>query len=88
MGKQLVLTNKTSTMKATIKTVGEYGNSGVFRLNIESKEHCDFGCNDSHDPQEIITALGDARRKLHNTLDAAIDAATADFLKSKLKNID
>lgn len=75
-------------MKATIKAVSEYGNSGIFRLNIESNEHCDFGCNDSRDPQEIITALGDARRKLHNTLDAAIDAATADFLKNKLKNID
>lgn len=88
MGKQLVLTNKISTMKATIKSIGEYGNSGVFRLSIESKEHCDFGCNNSHDPQEIITSLGDARRQLHNKLDTAIDAATADFLKSKLKNID
>ena len=88
MGKQLVLMNKTSTMKATIKPVGEYGNSGVFRLKIESKEHCDFGCNDSHDPQEIIKSLGDARRQLHNRLDTAIDMATADFLKSKLKNIE
>ena len=88
MGKQLVLTNKTSTMKATIKPVGEYGNSGVFRLKIESKEHCDFGCNDSRDPQEIIRSLGDARRQLHNRLDTAIDMATADFLKSKLKNIE
>lgn len=88
MGKQLVLTNKTSTMKAIIKPVGEYGNSGVFRLKIESKEHCDFGCNDSHDPQEIIKSLGDARRQLHNRLDTAIDMATADFLKSKLKNIE
>lgn len=75
-------------MKATIKPVGEYGNSGVFRLKIESKEHCDFGCNDSHDPQEIIKSLGDARRQLHNRLDTAIDMATADFLKSKLKNIE
>lgn len=75
-------------MKATIKTVGAYGNSGVFRLGVEYKAHCDFGCNDSHNPQEVITALGDARRKLHNALDTAIDAATADFLKSKLKRID
>ena len=75
-------------MKATIKAVSEYGNSGIFRLNIESNEHCDFGCNNSHDPQEIITSLGDARSQLHNKLDTAIDAATADFLKSKLKNID
>ena len=72
-------------MKATIKTVGEYGNSGVFRLGIEYKAHCDFGCNDSHNPQEIISALGDARRQLHNKLDMAIDMATADFLKSKIK---
>lgn len=75
-------------MKATIKSVGEYGNSGVFRLSVEYKAHYDFGCNNSHDPQEIITSLGDARRQLHNKLDIAIDAATADFLKSKLKNID
>jgi hypothetical protein len=74
-------------MKATIKTVGAYGNSGVFRLGVEYKAHCDFGCNDSHNPQEIISALGDARRQLHNKLDMAIDTATADFLKSKLKNI-
>lgn len=75
-------------MKATIKAVGEYGNSGVFRLSVEYKAHYDFGCNDSHDPQEIIKSLGDARRQLHNKLDTVIDAATADFLKSKLKNID
>ena len=75
-------------MKATIKTVGEYNSSGVFRLKIETKEHCDFGCDDYRDPEEVIKSIGDARRQLHNKLDTAIDCATADFLKNKLKNID
>lgn len=75
-------------MKATIKSVGEYGAAGVFRLKVDSKDHYDFGCNNSHDPQELIQSLGEARRQLHNRLDTAIDSATAEFLKSKLKNID
>lgn len=75
-------------MKATIKTLGEHANSGVYRLWIESNSYRDFGCSDSHDPIEITKYIGDARRRVHNELDMAIDAATADFLKSKLKNID
>lgn len=75
-------------MKATIKTLGEYSGAGVYRLEVKSKSHYDFGCDDYRDPVDIQKMVSDARRQLHNELDIAIDAATADFLKSKLKNID
>ena len=75
-------------MKATIKTLGEYHGAGVYRLEVKSQSHYDFGCDDYEDPIDIQKMIGDARRSLHNELDIAIDAATADFLKSKLKKID
>ena len=75
-------------MKATIKTLGEYCGAGVYRLEVKSNGHYDFGCDDYHDPVDIQKMVGDARRQLHNELDIAIDAATAEFMKSKLKNID
>lgn len=75
-------------MKATIKTLGEYSDSGVYRLQVEANSHQDFGCDNSHDPLEITKYIGNVRRRFHNELDVAIDAATAEFLKSKLKNID
>ena len=88
MANRLVLTNKTLTMRATIKTVGEYHDAGVFRLKVDCKDHTDFGCNDCTNVNEVIKSVGEARRHLHDKLDIAIDAATADFLKSKLKTID
>ena len=75
-------------MKATIKTLGEYRGAGVYRLEVKSNGHHDFGCDDCCNPIDIQKMVGDARRQLHNELDIAIDAATTDFLKSKLKNID
>lgn len=75
-------------MKAVIKTLGEYGKAGVYRLEVKSQSHCDIGCDDVQNPLDIQKVLGDARRSLHNELDIAIDAATVDFLKRKLKNID
>ena len=75
-------------MKATIKTVGEYGNGGVFRLKMDTKDYYDFGCNDCNDIIQFNTAVGEARRKLHNMLDVAIDTAASDFLKHRFKNID
>lgn len=75
-------------MKATIKTLGEYGKAGVYRLEVRSQSHCDIGCDDIQNPLDIQKALGDARRSLHNELDIAIDAAAADFMKRKLKIID
>lgn len=75
-------------MKATIKALGEYKEAGVYRLTLESKSSYDFGCDDYKDPIELQKVVGDARRSLHNELDIAIDAATASFLKSKLKKID
>ena len=74
-------------MKATIKTLGEYGKAGVYRLEVKSKSHYDIGCDDVQNPLDIQKVLGDARRSLHNELDIAIDAAAADFMKCKLKNI-
>lgn len=74
-------------MNATIKTLGEYSKAGVYRLKVKSNSHYDFGCDDCSDPVDIQKMIGDARRNLHNELDIAIDAATADFLKHKLKNI-
>lgn len=75
-------------MNAKIKTVGEYHDAGVYRLKIEFKAHQDFGCDNYNDIQEVVKGIGEARRHLHNKLDAAIDTAAADFLKSKLKKID
>mgnify|MGYP003436553503 CR=1 FL=1 len=74
-------------MKATIKTLGEYGRAGVYRLEVNSKSHYDIGCDDVQNLLDIQKVLGDARRSLHNELDIAIDAAAADFMKRKLKNI-
>ena len=75
-------------MKAVIKTLGEYGKAGVYRLELKSQSHYDIGCDNVQNLLDIQQVLGDARRSLHNELDIAIDAATADFLKRKLKNID
>lgn len=75
-------------MKATIKTLGEYHGAGVYRLEVESASSYDFGCDDSRDILDIQKLIGDARRSLHNELDVAIDAASASFLKGKLKTID
>lgn len=75
-------------MTATIKTLGEYRKAGVYRLEVKSQSHYDIGCDNVQNLLDIQKVLGDARRSLHNELDIAIDAATADFLKRKLKNID
>lgn len=51
-------------MKATIKSVGEYGTAGIFRLKVEMKEHCDFGCDDYRDPEEVVKVLGGIQKTI------------------------
>lgn len=75
-------------MKATIRSVGEYGKAGVFRLNLLANSNRDFGCTNAESPIEVTKRIGDIRREFHNELDIAIDAALAAHLKSKFKRIE
>ena len=84
----VVPTTQRNTIMETInKKHGLKTEAGVYRLEVNSKSHYDIGCDDVQNPLDIQKVLGDARRSLHNELDIAIDAAAADFMKCKLKNI-
>lgn len=76
-------------MKATLSQHNFKGDVASMHLdiNIDSSE-LKCACANITDIDEINITISNLRKMAHRRVDTLIDTATADFLKSKLKNID
>ena len=76
-------------MKATITQSNFKGDVGAMQLDLQldsTKLKC--ACADITDIGDVTKTIANLRKLTHNRVDVLIDIATADFMKSKLKNID
>ena len=60
----------------------------TMRLNLNGECVLNCACANITDIDEVNITIHHLRKMAYHKVDAAIDIATADFLKSKLKNID
>lgn len=75
-------------MNAKLTQSNFKGNVGTMRLNLNGEDVLNCACANITDFDEINLTIHNLRKMAYRKIDAAIDTATADFLKSKLKNID
>ena len=60
----------------------------TMRLNLNGECVLNCACANITDFNEVNLTIHNLRKMAYRKVDAAIDTATADFLKGKLKNID
>ena len=75
-------------MEARLTTTNFKKEVGSMQLELQINEKMSCSCINVNDTNELALTISRLRRMAYNKVDAAIDIATADFLKSKLKNID
>ena len=61
---------------------------GTMHLNLNGECVLNCACANITDFNEVNLTIHNLRKMAYHKVDAAIDMATADFMKSKLKNID
>lgn len=61
---------------------------GTMHLNLNGECILNCACANITDFDEVNLTIHNLRKMAYCKVDAAIDMATADFLKSKLKQID
>ena len=75
-------------MKARLTTTNFRKEVGVLHLELQMNEKMSCSCINVNDTNELALTISRLRKMAYNKVDTLIDTATADFLKSKLKNID
>ena len=75
-------------MKALLTTTNFKKDVGSMQLELQMNEKMSCSCINVNDTNELALTISRLRRMAYNKVDTLIDTATADFLKSKLKNID
>lgn len=75
-------------MKALLTTTNFKKDVGSMQLELQMNEKMSCSCISVNDTNELALTISRLRRMAYNKVDTLIDTATADFLKSKLKNID
>ena len=60
----------------------------TMHLNLNGECVLNCACANITDFNEVNLTIHNLRKMAYRKVDAAIDTATADFLKNKLKNID
>ena len=75
-------------MKALLTTTNFKKDVGSMQLELQMNEKMSCSCINVNDTNELALTISQLRRMAYNKVDTLIDTATADFLKSKLKNID
>lgn len=75
-------------MNAKLTQSNFKGDVGTMRLSLNGEDVLNCACANITDFDEINLTIHNLRKMAYRKIDAAIDTATADFLKSKLKNID
>lgn len=75
-------------MNAKLTQCNFKGDMGTMRLNLNGECVLNCACANITNFDEVNLTIHNLRKMAYNKVDAAIDIATADFLKSKLKNID
>ena len=75
-------------MNAKLTQCNFKGDVGTMRLNLNGECVLNCACANVTDINEVNLTIHNLRKMAYNKVDAAIDIATADFLKGKLKNID
>ena len=75
-------------MNAKLTQCNFKGDMGTMRLNLNGECVLNCACANVTNFDEVNLTIHNLRKMAYNKVDAAIDIATADFLKSKLKNID
>ena len=75
-------------MNAKLTQYNFKGDVGTMRLNLNGECVLNCACANITNFDEVNLTIHNLRKMAYNKVDAAIDIATADFLKGKLKNID
>ena len=75
-------------MNAKLTQCNFKGDMGTMRLNLNGECVLNCACANVTNFDEVNLTIHNLRKMAYNKVDAAIDIATADFLKGKLKNID
>ena len=75
-------------MKALLTTTNFKKDVGSMQLELQMNEKMSCSCINVNDTNELALTISRLRRMAYNKVDTLIDTATADFLKSKLKQID
>lgn len=75
-------------MNAKLTKCNFKGDMGTMRLNLNGECVLNCACANITSFDEVNLTIHNLRKMAYNKVDAAIDIATADFLKGKLKNID
>lgn len=75
-------------MNAKLTQCNFKGDMGTMRLNLNGECVLNCACANVTNFDEVNLTIHNLRKMAYNKVDTAIDIATADFLKGKLKNID
>ena len=75
-------------MGARLTTINFKKDVGSMQLELQMDEKISCSCINVNDTNELALTISRLRKMAYNKVDTLIDTATADFLKSKLKNID
>lgn len=75
-------------MNAKLTQCNFKGDMGTMRLNLNGECVLNCACANITNFDEVNLTIHNLRKMAYNKVDAAIDIATANFLKGKLKNID
>ena len=75
-------------MKATLTQHNFKGDVCSMQLNLNGECVLNCACANITDFNEVNLTIHNLRKMAYHKVDVAIDMATADFLKGKLKNIE
>ena len=75
-------------MNAKLTQCNFKGDMGAMRLNLNGECVLNCACANITNFDEVNLTIHNLRKMAYNKVDTAIDIATANFLKGKLKNID
>lgn len=75
-------------MKAKLTVNNFRRTMGSMQLDLQITDPLKCACSDLTDIDAVYSTIANLRTLTHRQVDNAIDCATADFLKSKLKNIE